>query len=83
MGVLTGGIWIKYLTIKICILDLTPEASGLNIQMSTISGMGRCKKKRKKGRWQMQAYDDVGRCRCKKYANFIFTIYMIENYSYS
>ena len=47
MGVLTGGIWVKYLTIKICILDPTPEASGLNIQMSIISGMGRCKRKGK------------------------------------
>ena len=72
MGALTGEIWVKYPTIKICILDPTPKASGLNIQMSINSGVGRCKRKRNKERWQMQADGDVGRCRCKKYANFIF-----------
>ena len=36
-----GGIWIKYSNIKICILTPTPGVSGLNIQMSIISGIGR------------------------------------------
>ena len=45
MGAVTGVIGVKYPNIKICIVAPTPEASGLNIQMSIISGVGRYKKK--------------------------------------
>ena len=44
-GVVAGSIEIKYPNIKICILAPTPEASGLNIQASIISGVSRCKRK--------------------------------------
>ena len=44
-GAVTGSIWVKHPNIKICILAPTPEASGLNIQASIISGVGRCKGK--------------------------------------
>ena len=41
-GAVTGSIGVKYPNIKICILAPTPEATGLNIQMSIIGGVGRC-----------------------------------------
>ena len=44
-GTVAGSIGIKYPNIKICILAPTPEASGLNIKVSIISGVGRCKGK--------------------------------------
>ena len=44
-GAVAGGIGIKYPNIQICIQAPTPEASGLNIQTSIISGVDRCKRK--------------------------------------
>ena len=44
-GAVAGSIEVKYPNIKICILAPTPEASGLNIQVSIIGGVGRCKRK--------------------------------------
>ena len=44
-GSVAGSIGVKYPNIKICVLAPTPEASGLNIQMSIIRGIGRRKRK--------------------------------------
>ena len=45
-GVVNGGIWVNTWTSEYwCILPPTPEASGLNIQMDIIGGVGRCKRK--------------------------------------
>ena len=44
-GAVAGNIGVKYSNIKICVLAPTPEASGLNIQASIISGVGICKRK--------------------------------------
>ena len=46
-GAVTGAIGVKYPNIKMHILAPTSEASGLNIQTSIISGIGRCERREK------------------------------------